>query len=96
MRGMVNHGMAGEFRLQKDVSLVDTDDGAVLLDERSGRYWQLNATGHLTLRALLDGRTPEESAQQLADTYQVSLEQAAADVTSLMRQLSEARLAGRS
>lgn len=89
---MVIYEMAGEFRLRKDVSLVSTDDGAVLLDERSGRYWQLNTTGYLTLQALLDGRTPQESAQHLADTYQVDRERATAHVTSLMRQLSEARL----
>lgn len=85
--------MAGRFSLREDVSFVSTDDGAVLLDERSGRYWQLNVTGRETLQALLDGRTPQESAQYLADTYQVSIERATTDVAALVRQLSEARLA---
>ncbi|USA02001.1 hypothetical protein NCG97_17145 [Streptomyces lydicamycinicus] len=34
---------------------TDTDDGTVLLNERTGRYWQLNATGGQVLRQLLDG-----------------------------------------
>ncbi|MFF2963230.1 PqqD family peptide modification chaperone [Streptomyces sp. NPDC057963] len=35
----------------------------VLLDERDGRYWQLNSTGATVLQALLDGAGP----QQIAD-----------------------------
>ncbi|HEV7451226.1 MAG TPA: hypothetical protein VGO16_07530 [Pseudonocardiaceae bacterium] len=30
------------LQLRADVSTADTDDGLVLLDERAGRYWQLN------------------------------------------------------
>jgi hypothetical protein len=90
---MVREEMTGRFHLREDVSFVSTSDGAVLLDQRSGRYWQLNATGHGALQALLDGRTPEESAQHLVDTYRVSMERATADVVALVRQLDEARLA---
>jgi hypothetical protein len=90
---MVREQMTAGFHLREDVSFVRTSDGAVLLDQRSGRYWQLNATGHEALQALLDGRTPDESAQHLADTYQVSREQATADVAALVRQLDEAQLA---
>jgi hypothetical protein len=38
----------------------------VLLDERAGRYWQLNRTGALVVQALLDGDTPEHAARLLA------------------------------
>jgi hypothetical protein len=41
-------------RLRADMSATDTDDGPVLLDERVGRYWQLNRTGAFVLRLLLD------------------------------------------
>jgi hypothetical protein len=90
---MVREQMARGFHLREDVSFASTSDGAVLLDQRSGRYWQLNATGHEALQALLDGCTPDESAQHLVDTYQVSREQATADVAALVRQLDEAQLA---
>lgn len=33
----------------------------VLLNERTGRYWQLNATGAAVVPALLDGLTPHRS-----------------------------------
>jgi hypothetical protein len=92
VRGKVSAEMAEAFRLRDDVSLVATDDGAVLLDQRAGRYWQLNGTGYATLRALLDGRTPEESARHLVDTHEVSMERATADVVALVRLLSEAKL----
>ncbi len=51
--------------LKPDVTATDTEDGLVLLDQRSGRYWQLNRSGATTLRLLLDGHTPEETADRL-------------------------------
>jgi hypothetical protein len=80
------------WRLRADVSTADTDDGMVLLDERAGRYWQLNATGALVLRKLLDGAAPHQVAQTLADRHPVSSEQAAADVAALVERLRTAGL----
>jgi hypothetical protein len=82
-------------RLRADVSTTDTDDGLVLLDERAGRYWQLNPTGALVLRLLLDGVTPHQIAQNLADRHPVSTEQAAADVAALLERLHTAGLVDR-
>jgi Coenzyme PQQ synthesis protein D (PqqD) len=79
-------------RLRADVSTTDTDDGLVLLDERVGRYWQLNRTGAFVLRLLLDGATPHQVAQTLADRHAISAEQAAADVTALLAHLQAAGL----
>lgn len=79
-------------RLRADVSTADTDHGVVLLDERSGRYWQLNPTGGLVLRMLLEGATPRRVAQTLAERHAVSIEQAAADVTALLQRLHTAGL----
>ncbi len=53
------------FRLHPHVSIVEADDGMVLLDERAGRYWQLNSVGVLVLRTLLNGATPEEIVEKL-------------------------------
>jgi len=82
-------------RLRANVSTADTDDGLVLLDERAGRYWQLNPTGALVLRLLLDGMTPQQAAQTLADRHPVSTEQAAADIAVLLERLHTAGLVDR-
>ena len=79
-------------RLRADVSVCPTDDGMVLLDERRGRYWQLNGTGALVVQALLDGATPQQVADQLARTQPVTRERAAADVAALVDQLTRAKL----
>jgi hypothetical protein len=80
------------LRLRADVSIADTDNGMVLLDERVGRYWQLNLTGALVFRLLLDGATPHQVTQTLADHYPVSTEQAAADIAVLLARLRTAGL----
>lgn len=79
-------------QLRVDVSTADTGDGAVLLDERAGRYWQLNLTGAAVLRLLLEGTAVHQIAQILADRYPVSPEQAAADVAALLERLRVAGL----
>jgi hypothetical protein len=80
------------LRLRADVSTAETDDGMVLLDERVGRYWQLNLTGAQVLHLLLDGSTPHQVAQILTDQYPVSAEQAAADIVVLLARLRAAGL----
>ncbi|MGH3698127.1 MAG: lasso peptide biosynthesis PqqD family chaperone [Pseudonocardiaceae bacterium] len=80
------------LQLRADVSTADTDDGVVLLDERAGRYWQLNPTGALVLQLLLDGAATPQVAQTLADRYLVSAEQAAADIAALLEHLRTAGL----
>jgi hypothetical protein len=65
----------------------------VLLDEASGRYWQINGTAALVLRALLDGATEHEAAQRLVERYPaVAVSRAADDVASVVVSLSDARL----
>lgn len=47
----------GAHVLCAHVTACATEDGMVLLDERIGRYWQLNITGAAVVAALLDGAT---------------------------------------
>jgi hypothetical protein len=79
-------------RLRAHVSACPTEDGMVLLDERTGRYWQLNATGATVVAALLNGATPEQVTDRLAATRPVSRERVTADVTALLDQLTRANL----
>lgn len=77
------------MRLRTDVVAVDTEDARVLLDERTGRYFQLNRSGALILDAVLAG---EDAAQRLTEVYAVGAERAAADVADLVERLRAAGL----
>ncbi|MBF6175025.1 lasso peptide biosynthesis PqqD family chaperone [Nocardia blacklockiae] len=79
-------------RLRDDVSLCATPDGTILLDERNGRYWQLNPTGTEILAALLDGVAEDEVVRRLTESRPVARERAAADVADLLTQLARADL----
>ncbi|MFI5617608.1 lasso peptide biosynthesis PqqD family chaperone [Streptomyces sp. NPDC051567] len=74
------------------MSCCPTEDGMVLLDQRSGTYWQLNTTGAAVLRALLDGATAEEITEGLVRSRPVARERAAADVETLIGGLTRAGL----
>ncbi|WP_419998133.1 lasso peptide biosynthesis PqqD family chaperone [Streptomyces boninensis] len=81
--------------LHSDVSLVETGDGAVLLHQRTGRYWQLNRTGAQVLGRLLDGDTQEQAAHALAGRHGADPERAGRDVAALVERLRSARLLGK-
>ena len=78
------------LRLHPDVRAADTDDGTVLLQLRTGRYWQLNNTGGYVLRELLAGDLPGEVASGLAARYHIEAELAQRDVAALIEQLCTA------
>ncbi|MFJ7768240.1 lasso peptide biosynthesis PqqD family chaperone [Streptomyces sp. NPDC097107] len=80
------------FALVPGVSVADTENGTVLLDERSGRYWMLNRTGAVVLRCLLDGESPREAARTLLRRYPDAPERAAAHVESLLDALRTAKV----
>ncbi|MFS8102860.1 lasso peptide biosynthesis PqqD family chaperone [Lentzea alba] len=80
------------MKLRSDVTFAETPDGTVLLDGRSGRYWQLNPTGSRVLAWLLDGLSLDAVAARLADRHSIALEKSVADVSSLVGQLSSAGL----
>lgn len=80
------------MRLRDDISVADTDYGQVLLDERTGRYWQLNPTGVVVVRALLDGADENAAVTALTATYKVEEAQARQDVSALVAGLRSAGL----
>lgn len=80
------------LRLRPDIATTDTDDGLVLLDERTGRYWQLNPTGADVLHALLEGHDPDHIAHDLATRHRIDIHQAQRDVTALTEGLHTAKL----
>lgn len=80
------------LRLRTRVSTADTDHGSALLDLDSGEYFNLNPTGALVLRRLLDGDSPEQAARRLAEEYAVAEEEARKDVADLIAELEAAGL----
>ncbi|WP_018382051.1 lasso peptide biosynthesis PqqD family chaperone [Wenjunlia vitaminophila] len=90
---MISPAHRAGLRLRRDVTACDTGTGMVLLDERAGRYWQLNSTGARVLRALLDGDTPDQVTDALTATAGgVPRARVAADVHGLLTRLAAARL----
>jgi Coenzyme PQQ synthesis protein D (PqqD) len=78
--------------LAADLTATDTEDGMVLLNERTGRYWMLNQTGARTLRLTLAGRTPQEVAAELTAGTPADAARALEDVRTLLGSLARARL----
>ncbi|MGW7258227.1 lasso peptide biosynthesis PqqD family chaperone [Streptomyces sp. NPDC054834] len=83
------------MRLRADVSLVETDYGKILLDGRSGKYWELNPTGSLVLDELMSGGDLDAVITRLTAEFEVGAETARADAEALVAALVEARLVDR-
>lgn len=81
------------LRLGVNVSTAETDYGSVLLDERSGSYWELNPTATLVVRTLLDGGDEADAAAAVAEEFDIDRTQAQQDVEALVRQLRSSGLA---
>jgi hypothetical protein len=85
-------------RLRDHVSHTHTEDGGVLLDQRSGQYWQINSSASVALRMMLAGAEPCEAAMALvADCRpgEADIERAALDVREFIEQLTAAELVER-
>ncbi|WP_030990898.1 PqqD family peptide modification chaperone [Streptomyces sp. NRRL S-1813] len=64
----------------------------MLLDERTGRYFQVNRTGAIIPKELMAGSSVERVAANLARTYPVTPEEASHGVKRLLDQLTEEAL----
>jgi len=78
--------------LRTGVATTATSDGLVLLDERTGRYWQLNPNGSRVLSALLAGVEPGRVAEDFAAEYRIDLDQARRDVAAVTEMLYSSNL----
>ncbi|MCP2168397.1 lasso peptide biosynthesis PqqD family chaperone [Goodfellowiella coeruleoviolacea] len=81
------------LRLRPDVASTDTPDGTVLLDQRTGRYWQLNRTGAHVLRQLVAGHDVDGIAARLSARYGLDVGQVRRDVFDVADRLCAAGLA---
>jgi hypothetical protein len=80
------------WRLRTGVSMTRTEYGLVLLDEPRGEYFQLNPTGAIVANGLLAQSTVQQIADEVAREYDVTREQARADIETLIVQFRETGL----
>lgn len=80
------------FTLAADISTAETDYGVVLLDQKSGAYWNLNPTGALVLRTVLGGGGLDGAVAALVREYQVEKEIAVEDVREVVGSLVQAKI----
>ncbi|MER6025168.1 lasso peptide biosynthesis PqqD family chaperone [Streptomyces sp. NPDC001851] len=75
------------LRFGADISTAKTDYGTVLLDQRSGVYWELNPTATLVVHTLMAGGDEAAAAEAVTKAFDVDPDRARADVTALVEQL---------
>jgi hypothetical protein len=80
------------LRLTAHTVSTDTEDGAVLLSQRTGHYWQLNQTGAYALQRLLDGHTLDQVVEEFAAHFDIAPAQAHQDLTAMTEQLQSSGL----
>jgi hypothetical protein len=64
----------------------------VLMHVAKGQYYELNSTGAVVLEAILAGADEPSAAQQLSQRFQVDLDRAHADVSALIKNLTDRAL----
>ena len=81
------------LRFGDKVSTAATDYGTVLLDERSGQYWELNPTASLIVTTLLAGGDETAAADALLSEFGIDRTRAEQDVATLVAELRASGLA---
>ncbi|MFF1482909.1 lasso peptide biosynthesis PqqD family chaperone [Streptomyces sp. NPDC058301] len=81
------------LRFATDVSTAQTDYGTVLLDQRSGQYWELNPTATLIIQTLLAGQDEAAATDAVVAEFDIDRERAQRDVTQLVGELRASGLA---
>ncbi|MDX6281699.1 MAG: hypothetical protein QOH03_2770 [Kribbellaceae bacterium] len=75
------------YSLADEHSVARTDYGVVLLNEATGKFWNLNPSGALVLDALLGTGTVESAAEAVMREFAVDSEIATADAAAVLEQL---------
>ncbi len=75
------------LRFGSDICTAKTDYGTVLLDRRSGEYWELNPTGTLVVQTLLEGGEQADAVDAIVAEFDIERGRAAQDVSALIDQL---------
>ncbi|MER6564955.1 lasso peptide biosynthesis PqqD family chaperone [Streptomyces sp. NPDC001093] len=81
------------LRFGAEICTAKTDYGTVLLDQRSGEYWELNPTATLVVDTLMAGGDEAAATAAVAEAFDVDPDRARADVDALVEQLRAGGLA---
>ena len=81
-----------KLTIRPGLSLAETEYGMVLLDGADGRYWTLNPSGCVVVKALGDGGGLDAAAAALVAEFDIDPDTAALDAVRLVDQLSAAGL----
>lgn len=76
------------YELSPDAAHAVLDDGAVVLNLRTKRYYALNETGSVIWSLLESGMPLSEIAEQLVTEYAIGIEEAEAALGRLMGALA--------
>jgi hypothetical protein len=81
------------YTLAANVTIAETNRGMVLLNERTGKYWQANETGAAVLRTLIDGGTVSSAVTKLLERHpDVPADRVRDDVQSVLMDLLTRKL----
>jgi hypothetical protein len=80
------------FKPAPSVRESETQDGAVLLDIEQGQCFSMNPVAAMIWKQLGQGCDPMEIAQNLARTFDISLDHASSDVEELVQRLRHVNL----
>ncbi|UYQ62904.1 lasso peptide biosynthesis PqqD family chaperone [Streptomyces peucetius] len=79
-----------KLRNRPYLTVTETEYGAVLLDTKTGEYWQMNPSAATAARALLDGGDTDDAVRRVTDHFEVDTERAADDVRALIAAMRSA------
>ncbi|OLR92809.1 lasso peptide biosynthesis PqqD family chaperone [Actinokineospora bangkokensis] len=77
---------------RQGVSAAKTPHGMVLLDERRGRYWQVNETGAAIAAHVLAGRSLDVAVDALLADHPADTDRVRADAAAFVTALRNAGL----
>jgi len=80
------------YEIRPAVRAVTSEDGAILLDVESGKYFALNAVGARVWCGIGNGRSAEEVLEELEATFDAPRERIRTDVARILAQLEADQL----
>jgi PqqD family protein of HPr-rel-A system len=83
------------LRLAPGVATTPVSDGLMVMHERTGHTYHLNASATLMLEALLRGATDNDVASTVAERFGIPETTASADIAELLAQLQARKLVNR-
>ncbi|MBY6350624.1 lasso peptide biosynthesis PqqD family chaperone [Rhodococcoides corynebacterioides] len=79
---------SSHVEISKGVSQTRTEDGMVLLDGRTGKYWTLDQVGTDMLESFESNASTAETIAVITAKYEVSTTTVESDVKALLRDLA--------